>query len=90
VAALLAAGLEPGLFSELIAYGNLGSLAGLLESCERYENNPALYCFDLLEVADLPEMAALLEHVIYRQPSRNVPCLNVERRGKAGAPAPCQ
>jgi dienelactone hydrolase len=75
VAALLAAGLEPGLFSELIDYGNLGSLASLLETCERYENQPALYCFGLLEVADRPEMVALLEHVIYRQPSRMVPCV---------------
>ena len=74
-AALLAAGLEPGLFSELIVYGNLGSLGSLLESGERYETNPAVFCFGLLEVADLPEMVGLLEHVIYRQPSRMVPCV---------------
>ncbi len=72
VVALLAAGLEPALFESLSCYANLGSLATLIECAERYETLPSLYCFGLLEVADLPEMAALLEGVIYRQPSRSV------------------
>jgi dienelactone hydrolase len=72
VVALLAAGLEPSLFESLTCYANLGSLATLIECMERYETLPALYCFGLLEVADLPELAALLEGVVYRQPSRSV------------------
>ena len=75
MAALLAAGLEPGLFESVISYGNLGSVQLLLETCERYESLPAVFCFGLLEVADVPELIALLEKVTYRQPTRNVPCV---------------
>ena len=77
--ALLAAALEPGLFESLVSYNNLGSLSSLLETCERYETLPALYCFGLLEVADVPELTALLEGVPFSQPSRAIATLRPSR-----------
>ncbi len=82
VVGLLAAALEPGLFEALLSYNNIASLISLLETGERCETLPALYCFGLLEVADLPELTALLEHVRYGQPSRAVPCLLGCRAGR--------
>ena len=73
VVALLAAALEPELFSKITAYGTVASLVHLIEGAERYESYQSLFCFGLLEVADIPQMAALLEDVVYEQPSRAVP-----------------
>ena len=70
---LVAAALEPRLFGSLTVHGNLTSLALLLESAERYESCQSLFCFGLLEVADVPQLVALLEDVSYRQPARCVP-----------------
>ena len=74
-AALLAAALEPARFESLTCYGNLSSLALLIDTHERYDVVGSLYCFGLLAVADVPELEALLENVPYRQPSRAVPPL---------------
>jgi hypothetical protein len=73
VVVLLAAALEPVLFGRVEAHGVTSSLVHLIESAERYESCQALFCFGLLEVADLPQIAALLEGVAYEQPSRAVP-----------------
>jgi dienelactone hydrolase len=74
--ALLATALEPARFESLTCYRNLSSLALLLETYERYETLPELFCFGLLAVADVPELVSLLEDTPYRQPSRAVPPLN--------------
>jgi len=70
---LVAAALEPGLFSKLVVHGNVASLVHLIESGERYETSQPLFCFGLLEVADVPQLTALLEGVAYEQPARAVP-----------------
>jgi hypothetical protein len=75
VVALLAAALEPELFGKVTAYGTVASLVHLIEGAERYESYQSLFCFGLLEVADLPQIAALLEGVVYEQPSRAVPAV---------------
>jgi dienelactone hydrolase len=75
VVALLAAALEPELFSRVTAHGTVASLVHLIEGAERYENSPSLFCFGLLEVADIPQMVALLEDVLYEQPARAVPAV---------------
>ncbi len=71
--ALLAAALEPQRFASLTSHNHLASLISLVETYERYETLPALFCFGLLEVADLPDLIPLLEGVTYAQPSRAVP-----------------
>lgn len=80
VVALLAAALEPGLFATVTSYGTVASLVHLIEAGERYEAYPGLFCFGLLEVADLPQVVALLEDVVYEQPSRAVPPVTGGRR----------
>jgi hypothetical protein len=71
-AALVAAALEPGLFASVTVHGDLPSLSLLIESAERFESCPSLFCFGLLEVADVPQLVALLDGVPYLQPSRCV------------------
>jgi len=80
VVALLAAALEPGLFAKVTGYGTIASLVHLIEGGERYEAYQPLFCFGLLEVADIPQMVALLEDVVYEQPSRAVPPVTGVRR----------
>ena len=72
VAALVAAGLEPQLFASVTVHDNVTSLRLPIESAECFESSPALFCFGLLEVADVPHLVALLEDVPYLQPSRCV------------------
>jgi hypothetical protein len=37
-----------------------------------YEQAPSFFCFGLMEVADVPQIRALMEGVVYRQPGRSV------------------
>lgn len=76
-AQLLAAALEPALFSSMTTYGTLASLRYLTHWPLRYEEAPSLFCFGLLEVADVPQIRALMEGVDYRQPGR---CVVADRR----------
>jgi hypothetical protein len=69
-AALLAAALEPDLFENLTVYGNISSLTLLAEKPVNYEDAPSLFCFGLLEVTDIPQLAGLLEGVSFHQPRR--------------------
>jgi hypothetical protein len=66
LAALLAAALAPRRFQSLTVNNQLPSLALLLEWPEAYENSPALFCFGLLQTADVPDLKALLEDVSYQ------------------------
>ena len=72
-ACLLAAALEPALFESLTVNGNIASLVHVIEAAERYETHQPLFCFGLLEVADVPQLTALLDGLLYEQPSRAVP-----------------
>jgi hypothetical protein len=67
-AALLAAALEPQLFASLTVQGHINSLALLAEKPIHYNDAPSLFCFGLLEVADIPQLIELLEGVSYHQP----------------------
>ena len=53
VAALVAAALEPGLFSEIIQYQGMPSLAYLLEAPVEYQKAPELFCLDLYKHFDI-------------------------------------
>jgi len=65
VASLIAAAIEPKYFEELRIEDGIFpmSLLRVLDRFERYEKMPPLFCFGLLEVVDIPQMKALLEHV---------------------------
>ncbi|MCE9589381.1 MAG: acetylxylan esterase [Planctomycetes bacterium] len=70
---LLAAALEPALFHRLSATWETMRLSHLMQWPERYDANPALFCFGLLEVADVPEIRALMEGVEYHTWGRVTP-----------------
>ncbi len=76
VVTLLAAALEPRKFSVLDTDLWLSSLRLLLNTHIPYECIMPLYCFGLLETADLPQIKALLEDVELLQRGR---CLPPER-----------
>jgi cephalosporin-C deacetylase-like acetyl esterase len=73
VAALLAAALEPRRFLALDLDLWLSTFRLLLDTAIAYEEIMPLYCFGLLEAADLPEIKALLEGVELLQRGRCVP-----------------
>jgi hypothetical protein len=72
LACLVAAALEPALFRRLAVTWEQATLVHLFDRGTRYEEAPSHYCADLLTVADIPQMAALLEGVEYVQPGRAV------------------
>lgn len=72
VASLLAAALEPGLFRKLTVSSPVGSLAEVIEIPCGYHTDQPLFCFGLLEAADIRELKMLLEGVELIQPGRGV------------------
>lgn len=72
LAALVAAGQRPRLFETLTVYDNLSSLALAIERNLSYGTFLPLFCFGLLEVADVPQLVALLDGIPYRQAGRQV------------------
>ncbi len=71
--ALLAAALEPGAFCGLTLNRLPGKLRRFIEWQLPFEDVVTSMCFGLLEVADIPDVLALLEDVPVRQPDRAVP-----------------
>ena len=61
VRALVAAALEPTLFSEVAAHGGMKSLGYLLEKPVSYEAAPDLFCLDLYRDFDLERLAVIAE-----------------------------
>lgn len=57
--ALVAAAIEPSLFSEIIVRNGLGSWAEILERTIRYQDEPELFCLDLYKYFDLDRLALL-------------------------------
>jgi hypothetical protein len=81
--ALLAAALRPARFQSLTMTEQLGSLVHLIEAAYTYEQAQPLFCFGLLEATDVPQLRAMLEDVIYIQPTYG---LWAERQGKTIPP----
>ena len=71
-ALLLAAALQPRLFASYTDYGPVLTLRYLMEWPFKFEEAPSCFCFGLMEVADVPQIKALLTGVEYRQPGREV------------------
>jgi hypothetical protein len=59
ITTLIAAALQPELFSEVKIYGGLGSLGDLLEKPVGYLDAPDLFCLDLHKEFDVDRLAAL-------------------------------
>ncbi len=69
--ALMAAAMEPGLFSDIRAeVGYYLSLVGLYERETEYIHHQAMFVPDLLTVADIPQLEALAEGVTIAAPFR--------------------
>jgi dienelactone hydrolase len=68
--ALTAAALEEAI-AEVELHDPLGSLKEPIEQGKEFAQNPELYCFGLLEVVDIPQLAALVapRPVVVRSPS---------------------
>jgi hypothetical protein len=58
VAALIAAGLEPDVFSELNVHEGMRSLKFLLDKPVPFESAPDLFCLDLMKEFDVEQLAA--------------------------------
>jgi len=61
VAALITAGLEPNLFSEVAIREGMPSLRYLLDAPVKFESAPDLFCLDLYKEFDIDRLAALAE-----------------------------
>lgn len=61
VESLVAAAIEPGLFSEVVIHKGMYSLNYLLEKPVDYRGAPDLFCLDLYKYFDLDRLAALAE-----------------------------
>ncbi len=59
VVALVAAALEPNLFSAIVAHEGMPSLGFLLEAPVTYQEAPDLFCLDLYRYFDLDRLAAM-------------------------------
>jgi dienelactone hydrolase len=57
IVALVAAGIEPNLFSELVVHGGMQSLDYLLDTPVAFEDAPELFCLDLYKDFDLYRLA---------------------------------
>src|SRR5438094_5310293 len=61
VAALIAADLEPTLFSEVVVQEGMSSLKHLLDAPVNFESAPDLFCLDLYKEFDIDRLAKLAE-----------------------------
>jgi dienelactone hydrolase len=59
VAALVAAALEPGLFSEIVIHEGMSSFSYLLEAPVTFREAPELFCLDLYRQFDLDRLAVM-------------------------------
>ncbi len=70
---LVACALEPGLFASYTPYMPLETLCYVVDWPLRAEEARSMLCFGLMEVADVPQLRALMRGVEYRTPGRNTP-----------------
>jgi len=66
VVSLIAADLQPDLFSEVVSRGGMRSFAYLLQKPIEYEAAPDLFCLDLFRETDVDRLAALSSPVRVR------------------------
>ena len=66
VAALLAAALQPSLFSEVVVRDGIASLRHLVDKPVKYQEAPDLFCLDLFQFTDVDRLAHLASPAIVR------------------------
>jgi len=59
VISLVAAGIEPNLFSELVVHEGMKSLGYLLDTPVAFEDAPELFCLDLYKEFELNRLALM-------------------------------
>ena len=59
VAALVAASIEPGLFSEIVVRDGMGSFSYVLDAPVTFEQAPELFCLDLYKDFDIDRLVAM-------------------------------
>ena len=70
---MLATALEPGLFASYTTYNPFTTLRYVMDWGMKFQEALSCLCFGLLEVADVPQIRALMEGVVYLNPGRAVP-----------------
>jgi hypothetical protein len=66
VAALVAAALQPEVFTEVVIHDGMQSLGHLYEKPVQFSEAPDLFCLDLYKETDLDRLATLAEPTIVR------------------------
>jgi hypothetical protein len=56
---LVAAGLEPALFSDLVTHAGIPSLSYLLDKPVAYQDAPDLFCLDLYKDFDIDRLSVI-------------------------------
>jgi hypothetical protein len=67
VESLVAAAIDPNLFSEVVIQGGMHSLSYLFEKPVNYREAPDLFCLDLYKYFDLDRLGMLAESTLIRQ-----------------------
>jgi hypothetical protein len=67
VESLVAAAIDPGLFSEAVIHDGMHSLGYLLEKPVDYREAPDLFCLDLYKYFDLDQLGALAKPTLVRR-----------------------
>ena len=66
LAALVAAAIEPDLFSEIVVHDGMTTLGYILEKPVEYAQGPELFCLDLYKEFDIERLAALAAPAVVR------------------------
>jgi hypothetical protein len=69
VVALVAAALEPSMFSEVVVREGMPTLRYLLDHPVTFQKAPDLFCLDLYKFTDLDRLAALAAPVVVKNES---------------------
>jgi len=69
VVSLLAAALEPALFSEVVIREGIPSLRHLVDKPVKFEDAPDLFCLDLYKSTDLDRLIALAAPAVVKMQS---------------------
>jgi hypothetical protein len=66
VVSLMAAALEPSLFSEVVIREGIPSLRHLIDKPVKFSEAPDLFCLDLYRFTDIPRLAAAAEPAVVK------------------------
>lgn len=70
---MIATALKPKMFASYTTYNPMTTLRYVMDWRMNFQEALSFLCFGLLEVADIPQIRALMEGVVYLNPGRAVP-----------------